>query len=151
MDVILLQNVDNLGTMGKVVQVAPGYARNFLLPRGMAVVATPGARKMVAERMVLAAKHDHRRKEAAEVLAGQLVARNIAVTIAAKAGEGNRLYGSVSARDIAGALADQASLEIDHHQIQLDEPIKELGDYEVAVKLHAEVQISVKVSVLQED
>lgn len=147
MNVILLENVENLGKMGKVVKVAPGYARNFLLPRGLAVAATPGAEKMVAERLVLAAKQDHRRKEAAQVLAGQLVARNLQVTITAKAGEENRLYGSVTARDIAGALAGQASLDVDHHNVLLAEPIKELGDYEVGVKLHAEVQISVKVSV----
>jgi large subunit ribosomal protein L9 len=151
MDVILLENVENLGKMGKVVKVAPGYARNFLVPRGLAVVASPGAKKMVAERMVLTAKQDHRRKEAAELLAAELTKRNLAVVIAAKAGEENRLYGSVTARDIAAALAGQASLDVDHHQVLLAEPIKELGAYEVGVKLHAEVQINVKVTVKPAD
>lgn len=151
MKVILLQNIENLGKMGKVVNVAAGYARNFLLPRGLAVAALPGAEKMVAERMVLAAKHDHRRKEAAEVLAAQFTARNLTLDMPMKAGEENRLYGSVSARDIAGALAAQASLDVDHHQVQLLEPIKELGQYEVPVKLHSEVQVIVKVAVRQAD
>lgn len=151
MDVILLQNIENLGNIGNTVNVAPGYARNYLLPRGLAVAASPGAQKMVNERMVLAAKQDMRQKEAAEVLAGRFTSRNKTIVLAAKAGDENRLYGSVTARDIAAALASQASLEIDHHQVLLDEPIKELGDFEVPVKLHAEVQIIAKVAVRRED
>ena len=151
MDVILLQTVDNLGKLGETVSVARGYARNFLVPHGLAVEASGGARKMVGDKLVLEAKRDHKRKEAAEVLAAELVAKNLSVTIKSQAGEENRLYGSVSARDIVTALAEQKSLDSDHQQIVLDEPIKEIGDYEVPVKLHAEVQISVKVAVQAAD
>lgn len=147
MEVIMLQTVENLGKMGQVVKVARGYARNYLLPKGLAVEASPGAKKMVAQKMVLAAKQDHRLREAAETLAKDLLAKNFAVTITAKAGDQDRLYGSVTARDIGTALAEQKSLDLDHHQILLAEPIKELGEFEVPVKLHSEVQISVKVTV----
>ena len=147
MDVILLQDGENLGKMGKTVHVARGFARNYLLPKGLAVEASEGARKMVAEKMVLESKRDHARKEAAETLAAALVAKDLRVVLRAMAGEENRLYGSVTARDIAAALAEQKQLELEHQQILLAEPIKELGEYEVPVKLHAEVQISVKVVV----
>ena len=151
MDVILLQTVENLGKLGETVSVARGYARNFLVPKGLAVEASEGARKMVAGKLVLEAKRDYKLKEAAEVLAAELVAKNLTVTIQSQAGEENRLYGSVSARDIVTALAEQKSLDIEHQQIVLDEPIKELGDFEVPLKLHAEVQISVKVAVKAAD
>ena len=147
MDVILLQTVDNLGKIGETVSVARGYARNFLVPKGMAVEASVGASKMVADKLVLEAKRDHKRKDAAEVLARELVAKDLTVTIDAKAGEEDRLYGSVAARDIAVALGEQKSIEVDHQQIVLDEPLKELGEFEVPLKLHPEVQISVKVAV----
>jgi len=147
MEVIMLQTVENLGKMGQVVKVARGYARNYLLPKGLAVEANEGAKKMVAQKMVLAAKQDHRLREAAETLAKDLLAKNFAVTITAKAGDQDRLYGSVTARDIGTALAEQKSLDLDHHQILLAEPIKELGEFEVPVRLHSEVQISVKVTV----
>jgi large subunit ribosomal protein L9 len=147
MDVILLKTVDNLGKMGEVVTVARGYARNYLLPQGVAMEATEGARKVVAEKMVLEAKRDHKRKEAAETLAADLVKKDLRVTLKAKAGEENKLYGSVSARDIAAALAEQKDLELEHQQIVLDAPLKELGEFEVPVKLHAEVEIPVKVTI----
>ncbi|MBD3222391.1 50S ribosomal protein L9, partial [bacterium] len=95
----------------------------------------------------LEAKRDHKRKEAAETLAADLVKKDLSVTIGAKAGEEDRLYGSVTARDIATALGEQRDLEIDHHQIVLDAPLKETGEFEVPVKLHAEVSITVKVNV----
>lgn len=147
MDVILLETMENLGKIGDTVSVARGYARNFLVPKGLAVEASAGARKMVADKLVLEAKRDHKRKEAAEVLARELVAKDLSVTIDAKAGEEDRLYGSVSTRDIASALADQKSFEVEHGQLVLAEPIKDLGEFEVPLKLHAEVQISVKVAV----
>ena len=147
MDVILLKTVENLGEMGEVVSVARGYARNYLYPQGLAMEASEGAKKVVAEKMVLEAKRDHKRKEAAEVLAAELVAKNLAVTVSAKVAEENKLYGSITARDISAALTEQKSLEIEHQQLLLDEPIKELGEYEVPLKLHAEVQVSVKVAV----
>ena len=147
MDVILLKTVENLGEMGEVVSVARGYARNYLYPQGLAMEASDGAKKVVAEKMVRESKRDHKRKDAAEVLAAELVAKNLSVTIEAKVAEENKLYGSVNARDISVALAAQKSLEIEHQQLLLDEPIKELGEYEVPLKLHAEVLVSVRVAV----
>lgn len=147
MEVILLQSVENLGDMGQMVSVARGFARNYLLPKGLAMEASDGAKKIVADKMVLEAKRDHKRKDAAEVLAAELVAKNLSVTIAAKAGEENKLYGSVTVRDIAMALAEHKSLEVEHNQLILDEPIKEIGEFEVPLKLHSEVQISITVKV----
>jgi len=147
MDVILLQSVENLGDMGQTVSVARGFARNYLLPKGLAMEASDGAKKIVADKMVLEAKRDHKRKEAAEVLATELVAKNLAVTIPAKVGEENKLYGSVTVRDIATALAEHKNLEVEHNQLLLDEPIKEIGEFEVPLKLHSEVQISISVKV----
>jgi len=147
MDVILLQSVENLGDMGQTVSVARGFARNYLLPKGLAMEASDGAKKIVADKMVLEAKRDHKRKEAAEVLAAELVAKNLSVTIPAKVGEENKLYGSVTVRDIATALAEHKSLEVEHSQLLLDEPIKEIGEFEVPLKLHSEVQISISVKV----
>lgn len=147
MDVILLKTVDNLGKMGETVSVARGYARNYLLPQGFAVEATAGAQKMVSEKMVLEAKRDSKRKEAAEVLAAEFVKKDLSVTIGAKVTEGEKLYGSVAANDIAAALADQKDVQVEHQQLALEAPIKELGEYEVPLKLHAEVQVTVKVLV----
>ena len=147
MDVILLETVENLGKIGETVTVARGYARNFLVPKGLAVEASDGARKMVADKLVLESKRDHKRKEAAEVLARELVAKDLSVTIEAKVGDEDRLYGSVTTRDIAAALAAQKSLEVEHQHLLLADPIKDLGEFEVPLKLHSEVQISVKVAV----
>lgn len=147
MDVILLKTLENLGKVGETVSVARGYARNFLVPKGLAVEASEGARKMLADKIVLERKHDHKRKDDAEALAAALVAKDLTVTITAASGGEDRLYGSVGARDIAAALGEQKSLEVEHQQIVLDEPIKELGDFDVPLKLHPEVQISVKVAV----
>ena len=147
MEVILLQSVENLGNMGEVVTVARGYARNYLLPKGLAMEASEGAKKVVADKLVLETKRDHQQKEAAEVLAGELTAKGLSLTLHAKAGEEDKLYGSVTVRDIAAALAEHKSLEVDHHQILLDEPIKTLGEFEVGLKLHSEVQVQVQVVV----
>lgn len=147
MDVILIKSVDNLGKLGDVVAVARGYARNYLLPQGLAVEATEGAKKMVADKMVLEAKRDHKRKEAAELLASELVKKDLTVTLEAKVGDEGKLYGSVTARDIVDALASQKQFEVDYHQLVLDGALKETGEYELPLKLHADVQVSVKVVV----
>jgi len=148
MDVILIKSVENLGKLGDVVAVARGYARNYLLPQGLAVEATEGAKKMVADKMVLEAKRDHKRKEAAELLAADLVKKDLTVTIEAKVGEeGGKLYGSVTARDIVEALASQKHFDVEHQQLLLDAPLKEIGEFELPLKLHADVQVSVKVVV----
>lgn len=146
MDVILMQSVDNLGEMGETVSVARGYARNFLVPKGLAVLATDGHRKLVAEHMKLEAKRDDLRKAGAEELAAKL--GELSCTITVQAGDDDKLFGSVGPRDIADALKAE-NKEFDHKQIVLDEAIKQLGVYSVPVKLHPEVEVTAKVWVIK--
>ena len=148
MDVILTQSVDNLGEMGAIVSVAPGYARNYLIPKGMAVIATKGQRKQVDEKIRLEQKRDARRKADAEVLARQWAEKELSVTITVQAGEDDKLFGSVVARDIAQAFSEQ-SLSFEHQQILLEEPIKQLGVYTVPVQLHRDVEVAAKVWVVK--
>ena len=146
MDVILMQSVDNLGEMGETVSVARGFARNYLIPQGLAVLATEGHRKLVAEHMKLEAKRDDLRKAGAEELAAKL--GELSCTITVQAGEDDKLFGSVGPRDIADALKADSG-EFDHKQIVLDEAIKQLGVYSVPVKLHPEVEVTAKVWVVK--
>ena len=146
MEVILMQSVDDLGEMGDTVSVARGFARNFLIPKGLAVLATDGHRKLVAEHMKLEAKRDDLRKASAEELAAKL--GELSCTITVQAGEDDKLFGSVGPRDIAEALKTDNS-EFDHKQIVLDEAIKQLGVYTVPVKLHSEVEVTAKVWVVK--
>ena len=148
MDVILMQSVDNLGEMGETVSVARGYARNFLVPKGLAVLATDGHRKLVAEHMKLEAKRDDLRKASAEELAAKL--GELTCTITVQAGDDDKLFGSVGPRDIAEALKIDGG-EFDHKQIVLTEAIKQLGVYTVPVKLHAEVEVNARVWVVKAD
>lgn len=147
MDVILTQDVENLGGMGDAVSVAPGYARNFLIPKGMAVVATAGHRKMVAEKMRQAVSRESNLKADAEAVAAKL--GELSCTLTVQAGDDDKLYGSVAVRDIVEAFKTQ-EIELDSQQILLEEPIKQLGVYNVPVKLHAEVQVTAKVWVVKE-
>ena len=146
MDVILMQNVDNLGPMGETVSVAAGYARNYLIPKGLAVPATDGHRKLVEQHMVQEAKRDLERKSAAETLAAAI--GELSCTIAVQADDEEKLYGSVGARDIAAAI-ETDKLDIEHRMIELEEPIKQLGVHTVPVRLHAEVRVDVKVHVVR--
>jgi large subunit ribosomal protein L9 len=148
MEVILRQDVERLGSRGQVVKVAPGYARNFLLPNKIAVPATDANRKIVEQE-----RQAHLRKEAklqgeAEELAKLMT--GVAVTIAQKAGENDQLFGSVTVKDVADALAAQR-FEIDRRKIQLDEPIRQLGEFKVPVKLHKDVTVEVIVKVVKEE
>ena len=146
MDVILMESVDGLGEMGQTVSVKRGYARNFLFPQSMAVVATEGNSKVVAEHIKLHAKRDDLRKVSAEELAASL--GEISCTLTVQADEDDKLFGSVTARDIAEALKNDI-IKFEHKQIVLDEPIKQLGVYSVPVKLHAEVEVVAKVWVVK--
>jgi len=148
MEVIMMQSVDNLGQMGDTVTVARGYARNYLIPQGLAVLATEGHRKLVAEHMKLEAKRDDLHKASAEELAAKL--GELSCTIAVQAGEDEKLFGSVGPRDIAEALQSDLC-DFDHKQIVLDEPIKQLGVYSVPVKLHSKVEVTAKVWVVKAD
>lgn len=148
MKVLLRDDVENLGKKGEVVSVADGYARNHLVPRGLAIRATKGVAKQADAMQRNRAVRDAREIEAATELAGRLGARPVRVT--ARAGEGGKLFGSVTNSDIAVAVAAQLEVELDRRIIELDEPIKELGDADVAVRLHPEVTATLTVSVVAE-
>jgi large subunit ribosomal protein L9 len=147
MDVILREDIDNLGSRGQVVHVAAGYARNFLLPKRLAVAATEANKKIVEQE-----RQAHLRKEAklqteAEDLGKMLT--GVTVTIAQKAGESDQLFGSVTAKDIAEAL-EKKNFTIDRRKVQLEEPIKQLGEHKIAVRLHRDVTAEITVSVVRE-
>jgi large subunit ribosomal protein L9 len=146
MEVILMQKVETLGEMGDTVTVARGYARNYLIPQGLAVLATDGHRKLVEQHMKLEAKRDDLRRASAEELAAKI--GELSCTISVQAAEDEKLFGSVTSRDIAEALSNDAN-RFDHKQIVLDEAIKQLGVYTVPVKLHAEVEVPAKVWVVK--
>ena len=147
MEVILREDVKSLGRAGALVRVKPGYARNFLLPRGMAYEATEGNKKRIeAEQKARNTKSEAERLEAT-AFAARL--SGAAVTIKAKAGEGDRLFGSITSQDIASALS-AIGIEVDKRKIDLDHPIKQVGIHTVPIRLHSDVQAEVRVSVVQE-
>jgi len=148
MQVILREDIDNLGKIGDLVKVADGYARNFLVPAKKAIEATPNnvhamdhAKKMVSDRI---------RKLKKEAAADADVIKALAITIKAKSGEEGKLFGSVTSMDIAEAMKAQG-VAVDKRKIVLEEPIKRLGDFTVAVKLHADVTAEFKLTVIAEE
>jgi len=144
-EVILREDVPSLGRAGELVRVRPGYARNYLLPKGLAFEATEGNRRRIAaETRVREARRQAERVEA-EGLAARLA--SVTLTIASKAGEEGKLFGSVTAQDIADALAAQG-LAVDRRRIELEHPIKALGTHTVPVRLHPEVHAEVRVHVV---
>jgi large subunit ribosomal protein L9 len=148
MEVILREDIDKLGHRGEVVKVAAGYARNFLLPRRMAVAATDSNKKIVEqERQAHLRREAKEQGEAADL--GKLLGA-VEVTIAQKAGESDQLFGSVTASDIAAALEKQG-YTIDRRKVILEEPIKTLGDFKVTIKLHREVSVEIQVHVVKEE
>ncbi len=148
MEVILREDVERLGTRGDLVKVAAGYARNFLLPKRLAVAATDSNRKIVEQERQSHLRKEAKQKGEAEELAKLVGA--VTVTIRRKAGEGDHLFGSVTANDIADALALQ-NYSVERRRIQLEEPIRTLGEHKVAVRLHREVTAEVTVSVVREE
>lgn len=144
MKVILKQDVEKLGKTGDIVKVAPGYGRNYLIPRHIAAEATPGNIRIVEMERVAQARRDHREKEAATLLAREIV--KLTVTVQRKTGEGGSLYGSVTALDIADFLITH-KIDIDKRKIHLEEPIKTVGEYQVPIRLHREVSVPVRVIV----
>jgi large subunit ribosomal protein L9 len=147
MEVILREDIDNLGTRGAVVKVAPGYARNFLLPKRMAVAATESNKKIVEQERLSHLKKEAKEQADASEL-GKLMAA-VEVTIAHKAGENDQLFGSVTSADIATSLEKQG-YTIDRRKVQLAEPIKKLGDYKATVRLHRDVVVEIPVHVVKE-
>ena len=146
MKVILRADVDGVGKRGDICDVSNGYARNFLLPRGLAIKATDGAVNQAASMRRARDLRDAEDRSAAEVVARSLVARTI--TISAKAGAEGKLYGSVTAADITEAVAEQAGVELDRRKVALTEAIKVVGSHQVPVKLHSDVQFPITVEVV---
>jgi large subunit ribosomal protein L9 len=147
MEVILREHVDNLGRRGEVVKVADGYARNYLLPRKLALLATEGNKKQIdRERAKFDAK-EAEEKSVADAIAQRMA--SVEIEISRKVGETEALYGSVTTADIADALASRG-FELDRRKIQLHEPIKKLGEFDIPVKLHRDVTTHVKLKVVAE-
>jgi large subunit ribosomal protein L9 len=144
--IVLREDVETLGLKGDIVDVADGYARNFLVPRGLAMKASKGVVAQAEAMRRNRTARDAREREAAEEIAGRLSATRVTVT--ARAGEGGKLFGSVTSADVADAIAAAVAAEIDRRSVQLDEPLKELGEVEVPVRLHAEVTATVNVEVV---
>lgn len=148
MEVILREDVDKLGSRGEVVKVAPGFARNFLLPKRLAVEATESNRKIVEQERQAHLRKEAKLKGEAEDLS-KLIG-GVSLTIVQKAGENDQLFGSVTAKDVADALAAK-NFTIDRRKIQLEEPIKQLGEFKVPLRLHRDVTVEVTVSVIKEE
>jgi len=147
MDVILRQAVENLGHPGDMVKVSPGFARNYLLPRGIAVEATEGNKRRIAQEKARLESAENSRRESASELATRL--EQVSLTFSARVGDEGKLFGSVTATDIAEQLAGQG-FSIEKRLIDLHEPIKALGVYRVPIRLHADVRPEVKVWVIKQ-
>lgn len=147
MEVILRNAVDKLGHPGDIVSVSPGYARNFLIPRGFAYEATVGNRKRIALEKSRLEALENERIAAAQAIADKLA--EVSVTFAARVGEEGKLFGSVTTADIAQQLEAQG-FKIEKRQIELNEPIKTLGVYRVGIRLHADVHPEIKVWVIKQ-
>jgi large subunit ribosomal protein L9 len=146
MQVILKQDVEKIGRRGDVVEVSRGYVRNFLVPRGLAEVATPAKMEEVSRQMAEAEERDRRIAERAGEIAETL--NKSVITIEARTGEDERLFGSVTAANIASAIEKARSVRLDRRRIKLDEPIKSLGTHQVPVQIHGDIEASVKVIVV---
>jgi large subunit ribosomal protein L9 len=145
MRVVLRNDLPNLGKRGDICEVADGYARNFLLPKGHAIVATNGVNQQATAMRRARDLRDARDREAAETVARTLVPA--VIHIKARAGAGEKLFGSVTSADIVDAVAEQTNVTLDRRRLHLDEPIKTLGTHEIPVKLHSEVEFRVTVEV----
>lgn len=148
MEVILREDVEKLGARGQLVRVTSGYARNYLLPKRLAVEATAANKKIVEQE-----RQAHLRRDAKELAEAQDLAKMMApveVTIAQKAGEQDQLFGSVTARDVTAALEKQG-YTLEHRKVHMDEPIKTLGDHKVSLRLHRDVATEITVHVVREE
>jgi large subunit ribosomal protein L9 len=148
MEVILREHVDNLGRRGDVVKVAPGYARNYLLPRKLALLVTDQNRKLIERERRLAEAREAEERQQAEALASRVT--SLELSLARRVGETEQLYGSVTSADLAEALAGKG-LQIERRRIQLDEPIKTLGEFTVPVRLHRDVVAQLRVQVVKQE
>ena len=148
MKVILKADVRGKGKKGQMIEVAEGYARNFLLPKGLAVLATADAMNTMRLQEKAKAKADAEAKAAATEIAEKL--KGLQVKVASKGGEGGKLFGAVTGREIAAALKEQHGVDIDSKKLVLDEPIKSFGSYQVKAKLGFEISGTVYVTVTEE-
>ena len=144
MEVILKEDVDTLGHRGDVVKVADGYGRNFLLPKKLAIEATTANRNVIEQMKQSALRRSAKEKESAQQLVAQM--EQVELVFTRKVGENEHLFGSVTSSDIAHAL-EQKGYQIDRRKVQLDEPLKQLGEFHIPVKLHREVSAHIKVTV----
>jgi large subunit ribosomal protein L9 len=148
MRVILRSDVADLGKRGDILDVADGYARNYLVPKGIALKASDGAQSQAKSMRRARDLRDAQDRSAAEEVATTLVSK--VVTITARAGSEGKLFGSVTAMDIAAAVESQTGVELDRRKLELDEPVKTLGTHVVSVRLHTDVQFPITVEVIAE-
>jgi large subunit ribosomal protein L9 len=146
--VVLRDDVENIGRKGDLIEVTDGFARNFLVPRGLAMKATKGVVQQAEAMRRNREARDARDREAAQALADRLSGQRI--ELRARAGEGGRLFGSVTSADVVDAVRAQTGVELDRRKTQLAEPLKELGAVEVPVKLHSDVEVTLTVDVVPE-
>lgn len=147
MDVLLCEDVDNLGNRGEVVRVRAGYGRNYLLPQGLAIAASAGNKRMIEEQQRLLSKREQRERVSAETESEKL--QGIELRFDRRVGEHGILYGSVTALDVAEALKERG-VRVERRKIGLREHIKEVGEYDVTIKLHRDVSPTIKVVVRKE-
>lgn len=147
MRVVLRSDLPTLGKRGDICEVADGYARNYLLPKGLAILATTGGATQANAMRRSRDLRDARDREAAEVVARTLVP--VVIRIPARAGAGDKLFGSVTSSDVVEAVEAQTSVVLDRRRLRLDDPIKTLGTHEVPVKLHSDVEFRVTVEVIK--
>jgi len=148
MEVILREDISNLGHRGDVVKVADGYGRNYLLPKNLAMEATPANKAVIEQMKAAAVRRSAKEKAEAEQLVVQLNA--VALVFERKVGEGDHLFGSVTSADIAQGLASKG-FDVDRRKVQLDEPLKSTGEFHIPVKLHREVTAHVSITVKGEE
>jgi large subunit ribosomal protein L9 len=146
MRVVLRTDIDKVGKRGDIIDVADGYARNYLLPKGHAIVASTGVTSQAGAMRRARDLKDAKDRESAEVVARKLVP--MVIRIPARSGPGGKLFGSVTSADVVDAVAEQAKVNLDRRRLHLDDPIKSLGTHEVPVKLHADVEFRVTVEVV---
>ncbi len=148
MEIILKEDVENLGRALDLVKVKTGYAHNYLFPRGLAVLATTTARKMIAAERAKVEERFRAEKAQIQVLADKM--KDVSLTIAAKVHEGEKLYGSIQASDISGKLKE-AGYDVSKSHIMLAEPIKQLGMYTLKIQLHKDVETKIKLWVISDE
>jgi large subunit ribosomal protein L9 len=145
MKIVLRADVDNVGKKGDIIDVADGFARNFLLPKGHAIAATGGIVSQASSMRRSRDLKDAKEREAGETIARKLVP--MVIKVSARAGGEGKLFGSITTQDVVAAVADQAGIELDRRKVHLDDPIRTVGTHEVPVKLHSDVQFRITLEV----